>query len=125
MNTFITKLKQNEIFVFGSNLAGRHGAGAALMAKKRFGAANGIGEGMQGQCYAIPTKDQRLQVLPLDQIRKHVMKFLDYADDQFEFDYLVTEIGCGLAGYKPHQIAPFFASANPNVILPESFKCLI
>jgi len=110
------------IFVFGSNLAGRHGKGAALYAKRRRGAIPGQGVGRQGDSYAIPTKDGSLRTLPLDEIRTHVERFLIYAANHPHLQFEVTPIGCGLAGYKPAQIAPMFIGAGANVILPEEFK---
>ena len=109
------------IFVFGSNLAGRHGKGAALTARQRYGAIRGRGEGLQGRSYAIPTKDHRLNSLPLSEIRKHVIRFLIFAYDHPELEFQITPIGCGLAGYKPAQIAPFFQDAPDNCVLPCSF----
>lgn len=118
----ISELAPDEIFVFGSNLAGRHGTGAALMAKKRFGAVNGIGTGLQGACYAIPTKDRRLNVLPLWSIRIHIVEFTEHAKLAPELTFLVTKIGCGLSGYSPADIAPMFRDASENVILPKEFQ---
>src|SRR5215467_9854185 len=106
------------IFVFGSNLAGRHGKGAALWAKRMHGAIQGRGVGPQGGSYAIPTKDEQLRVLPLGTIRLHVRDFLLYARQHHELTFAVTAIGCGLAGYKPEQIAPMFTDAPVNVSLP-------
>lgn len=119
----ITQLEPNEVFVFGSNLAGRHGKGAALTAAKLFGAVQGKGRGLSGQSYAIPTKDEGLRTLPLIYIGNRVYEFLLVADGMRDKTFLVTEIGCGLAGYKPQQIAPlFFINPVPkNVVLPESF----
>lgn len=119
----ITSLAPNEIFVFGSNLAGRHGAGAALFAKKNFGAVNGICMGFQGRCYSVPTKDQRLVTLPLGAIGVYVGEFLKAAKFHAGLTFLVTEIGCGLAGFHPKEIAPlFFKYQIPkNVRLPQSF----
>jgi hypothetical protein len=120
----ILDLKRGEIFVFGSNLAGRHGAGAAKQALE-FGARYGIGEGLAGRTYALPTKGrgQPLPVLSLKEISHHVRVFLGYATRHPEMTFLVTEIGCGKAGYTPAQIAPiFFAEAIPNnVRLPARF----
>lgn len=123
MNTpdYITELKPNEIFVFGSNLAGIHGAGAARIARLLFGAKYKVGVGFTGQCYAIPTKDHMIVTLPLEEIDKHVGKFLMIAWDFPDRIFLVTKIGCGLAGYKPRQIAPMFRHHPPNVILPKEF----
>ena len=120
----ITKLEPHQIFVFGSNQAGRHGAGAAKYAKENFGAESGKGVGMQGQCYAIPTKDFRIKTLPLDKIAAYVSIFISAADMHPDKEFLVTEIGCGLAGYTPAEIAPLFERAleKKNVRLPESFR---
>lgn len=107
------------IFVFGSNLAGRHGAGAALYAHKVHGAVYGIGVGRTGNAYAIPTKDKNLRVLPLGQIEQYVYQFIQYAYSNPHLVFEVTRIGCGLAGYKDHQIAPFFSTAPGNCLLPE------
>ncbi len=97
-----------EIFVFGSNLAGRHGKGAALFAKKHHGAIYGKGEGIQGQSYAIPTKDEILRPLPLARIEWHIERFMHFAADHPELLFTVTPIGCGLAGYKQEEIRPLF-----------------
>jgi len=105
------------VFVFGSNLAGRHGAGAALEAQQRWGAVYGCGEGRQGASYAIPTKDERIQTLPLERIAAHVESFLEHARIMSGDSFLVTAIGCGLAGYEPPDIAPMFAGAPRNVFL--------
>lgn len=112
-----------EIFVFGSNLAGRHGKGAALFARQNHGAIYGQGEGLQGNSYAIPTKDHQLRVLDLDTIANHVVTFLEFAFVHPEMKFNVTAIGCGLAGYKPDQIKWMFDTIRPsNVILPPEFQ---
>lgn len=110
------------IFVFGSNWAGRHGKGAALTARNDYGAVYGIGVGRTGNAYAIPTKDAELRTLPLASVEKHVAAFLLYARQHPELDFLVTRIGCGLAGYKDHQIAPMFADAPNNCRLPDGWR---
>ena len=110
------------MFVFGSNLAGRHGKGAALFARQRRGARYGQGEGFQGNAYAIPTKDVQLRTLHLDQIKRHVDRFLAFAADRADLCFQVTAIGCGLAGYSPRQIAPMFAHAPLNCTLPSEFQ---
>lgn len=111
------------IFVFGSNLAGRHGMGAAKYARAHFGAIYGKGEGMQGGSYAIPTKNAKLAVLPLASIRGHVRTFLDFARAKPDLLFQVTPIGCGLAGYTRAEIAPLFEGAPPNcVFLDEAGK---
>lgn len=96
------------IFVFGSNLRGRHGAGAARAASDRYGAIEGQGIGLQGQSYAIPTKDQRIHTLPLNDIKRHVQDFVQFTHNHPELTFLVTPVGTGLAGYAPYQIAPMF-----------------
>jgi hypothetical protein len=113
------------VFVFGSNLAGRHGKGAALWARQHRGAIYGQGVGPQGNAYAIPTKDRQLRVLPLDVIRGYVREFLDYAHRLPDLRFELTPIGCGLAGYRPDQIAPMFANAPANVILPDAFRAVL
>lgn len=110
------------IFVFGSNLAGRHGAGSALHAAKNFGAQRGVGEGRTGDAYAIPTKDRNLRVLPLADIRKSVDAFIEYALDHDMLQFDVVKIGCGLAGYREDEIAPMFALAPKNCVLPDGWR---
>lgn len=109
------------IFVFGSNLAGRHGKGAALYARLHHGAIYGQGVGRQGNSYAIPTKDERLRTLDLVTIDGYVEAFLEYAEAHPELEFQVTAIGCGLAGYKPRNIAPMFLGAPDNCHLPPEF----
>lgn len=114
------------VFVFGSNLAGRHGKGAALWARQHRGAIYGQGEGLQGNSYAIPTKDERLRTLPLAEVKFHVNTFLQIARCQLpDLQFEVTPIGCGLAGYSPEQIAPMFWKAPPNVLLPPELSALL
>lgn len=122
-NPNIQSLKSNEIFVFGSNLSGMHGAGAARTALK-WGAKYGNSEGLQGNTYAIPTKSVFAQsTLKLSQIKDYVNTFIEFAKNNPNLIFLVTEIGCGLAGLKHSQIAPLFKSClnMENVFLPESF----
>ncbi len=120
----VTVLREHFVFVFGSNLAGIHGAGAAKHAYTWFGAQWGDGEGMTGRCYAIPTKDHNLQQRSLARIGQSVELFLGYARVSRHRQYLVTKIGCGLAGYTPAEIAPlFYVAGEPteNVWLPADF----
>ncbi len=120
----ITKLEPNEIFVFGSNLAGVHGAGAAKLAMK-FGAVYGRGVGFSGQTYALPTKDTKIQTLPLQEINKYVNDFLISCSQHPEKKFLLTRVGCGLAGYFDEEIAPMFVGYPENVIIPENWKEII
>lgn len=111
-----------EIFVFGSNLQGRHGKGAALAALKLHGAQYGLGEGPQGNSYAIPTKITPYISLPLPEIEAAVERFKDFARNHPEVDFRVTPVGCGLAGYGPEQIGPMFRGCPLNCLLPVEFK---
>jgi hypothetical protein len=123
----VSKLKSNEIFVFGSNLAGLHGAGAALLAEKAFKAAPGIGEGLTGQCYALPTKDKDIQTLPIIEIYKSVEVLLEVVKNNTSKFFIITAVGCGLAGYTPEDIAPMFEPFVhlENCSLPQSFVDVI
>ena len=112
----------SRIFTFGANRAGRHGKGAALFARQHRGAIYGVGEGLQGYSYAIPTKDERLRVLPLWAIEWHVVRFLAFALSRPDLTFEVTKIGCGLAGYYEWQIAPMFAGAPANCELPDGWR---
>lgn len=119
----ITKLQDNEIFVFGSNESGIHGAGAAKQARE-FGAILGNGFGLWGKTYAIPTKGPYAQyVLHIGKIKIYVDEFIKHCISHPENVYLVTEIGCGLAGLKPKEIGPLFQDAKDieNIHLPERF----
>ena len=112
----------NPIFVFGSNLAGRHGAGAALCAVKYHGAKYGVGIGRTGNSYALPTKDHNIKTLPLDHIHYNVKEFIEYAKNNPDITFQVTKIGCGLAGYKESDIAPMFLNAPDNCLLPDGWR---
>lgn len=110
------------IWVFGSNLGGRHGAGAAKVAADQFAARYGAGMGRTGHAYAIPTKDRLLNVLSLDTIELHVHEFLCYAHDHPELKFWVTRVGCGLSGYSDCQIAVMFQGAPLNCDFPDSWR---
>ena len=114
----ITELKPNEIFVFGSNLAGAHGGGAAYIACRKVGAIWGQGVGLQGQSYAIPTMQGGVET-----IKPYVDEFIEFARQHPEYKFLVTRIGCGIAGFTDEEIAPLFVNAVDleNVILPKTF----
>lgn len=111
-----------EVFVFGSNLAGRHGAGAAFFARKNHGAIYGQGIGLQGNSYGIPTKDHRIHTLPLVQIQPYVAQFIEFAKAYPEITFNVTRVGCGLAGYRDSDIAPMFKVAPSNCVLPYEWE---
>lgn len=115
-------LEAGEIFIFGSNLAGIHGAGAARKALE-FGAVMGKGVGFKGRTYAIPTKDENIRTMPIEAIEPYVKQFINYASKNQHLTFLVSKIGCGLAGYSPEDIAPLFEDAllYPNIVLPEEF----
>lgn len=117
-SNWIQELKPNEIFVFGSNLEGQHGGGAALLAYRKWGAVWGQGVGLQGQTYGIPTMHGGVET-----IRPYVDEFIAFAKAHPEYTFLVTEIGCGIAGFKPEEIAPLFRDAISvgNICLPERF----
>lgn len=109
------------IFVFGSNLAGIHGAGAALYARIYHGAVIGQGEGMQGTSYALPTCNERIEPMSLEDIKPHVDKFLEFARATPELQFQVTRVGCGLAGHTDAEMAPMFVRAHDNVWLPSAW----
>ncbi|MBR0534573.1 MAG: hypothetical protein IJK19_07845 [Bacteroidales bacterium] len=115
---FINKLADGEIFVFGSNLGGKHGGGAARIALDKFGAIWGKGVGLQGQSYAIPTMQGGV-----DTIKPYVDDFIEFAKTHPEMRFLVTRIGCGIAGFTDSEIAPLFKGAIPvsNIFLPDTF----
>lgn len=112
---------ETTIFVFGSNLKGIHGAGAAKAAVQKHGALRGQGVGLQGNSYAIPTKETPYITLSLENIGRYVKDFLEFAKNNTSLVFMVTPIGCGLAGYTPEQIAPMFRGASDNVQLPDVF----
>jgi hypothetical protein len=119
----IKLLKPNEVFVFGSNLSGRHGKGAAKTALG-WGAKWGQAAGIQGRTYGIPTKDAAIRrTLTIEEIKPYVNDFIEWAKYHNANTFFVTEIGCGLAGYSPKDIAPLFADCKnvPNIYLPARF----
>ena len=114
----ISELKADEVFVFGSNLEGMHGGGAAYYAFKHFGAVMGCGVGLRGKSYAIPTMQGGV-----DTIKPYVDNFIAFAREHPELFFYVTRIGCGIAGFRDKEIAPLFSEAVSleNICLPESF----
>ena len=115
----IEKLEPDEVFVFGSNASGAHGGGAARFAYDRFGAVWGQGEGLQGQSYGIDTMSG------LGVFREQAAHFVEFAAQHPDLRFLVTEVGCGIAGYRPEQVAGFFDGSPANVVLPESFTAVL
>ena len=115
----ITELKADEVFVFGSNLAGMHGGGAAYAAYRKFGAVMGCGVGHRGQSYAIPTMQGGVET-----IKPYVDDFIEYAKSRPVLFFYVTRIGCGIAGFRDKEIAPLFVEAREveNICLPKSFS---
>lgn len=111
----ITSLGPNEIFVFGSNLAGMHGGGAAWVAYRKFGAIMGQGVGLQGRSYGIPTMQGGVET-----IKPYVDEFIEFAKSRQDLTFLVTRIGCGIAGFTDEEIAPLFEKAHEeaNIVLP-------
>ena len=114
----ISELKENEVFVFGSNLAGAHGGGAARLAYNRFGAIWGQGVGLQGQSYAIPTMQGGVET-----IKPYVDEFIEFAKTRPDLTFLVTRVGCGIAGFTNEEISPLFAKAHEveNIVLPSGW----
>ena len=119
---FINELENNEIFVFGSNLKGMHGGGAARIAYDKFGAIWGQGVGLQGQSYGIPTMHGGLDV-----IKPYIDEFIDFAKSHHELKFLVTRIGCGIAGFSDEEMAPLFKDAIEieNIYLPKNFYYIL
>ena len=115
---YITELEADEVFVFGSNLAGMHGGGAAYIAFRQFGAVMGCGVGLRGQSYAIPTMQGGVET-----IKPFVDDFIAFAREHPELFFYVTRIGCGIAGFRDKEIAPLFSEVIglENVCLPETF----
>ena len=114
----ITELGENEVFVFGSNLAGAHGGGAALLAYRKFGAIWGQGVGLQGQSYGIPTMHGGV-----DAIKPYVDEFIEFAKTRPDLTFLVTRVGCGIAGFTNEEMSPLFVKAHEveNIVLPSGW----
>jgi hypothetical protein len=121
-NENITGINPNEIFVFGSNESGIHGAGAAKTACNNFNAEYGVGVGFTGQCYALPTKNAYIKTLELVEINEQVASFLVDAFYHPDLDFIVTKVGTGLAGYSDAEIAPMFRLAPDNCLFHKDWK---
>lgn len=119
----VYNLRDDEVLVFGSNIEGRHGSGLALYCKLKFGAKQGTGSGRTGQCYALPTKGYLLEVFPLSAIRSGIMDLIAHARKNVQTWFIVTKIGCGLAGYEVGEIAGLWKGLipPPNMIIPVEF----
>lgn len=119
-----TQPNDDEVFVFGSNLQGVHGAGAAKQALK-YGARMGHGVGLQGRSYAIPTKDYDIKTMPVAQIQSYIDRFIKTANEHPHVKFFVTRVGCGLAGYKDSDIAPLFRGCGDNCSFPEQWEAYL
>lgn len=111
-----------EIFVFGSNRAGIHGAGAAAYAYKTLNAKWGVGEGLTGSCYALPTKNRKIESYTRQTLAKHIRRFIQFADKRPNLTFRVTRVGCGLAGFTDIQVAPMFLDAPANCLFDTKWK---
>ena len=120
--SIIKNLPEDTTFVFGSNMAGDHSAGASKTAFEHFGAVKGVGRGWAGKSFAIPTMNEHLQQMPLSQIQHYVDDFKIYTKNHPSHKYFITSIGCGVSGYKIEEIAPMFKGISHNVIFPASFR---
>ena len=110
------------IFVFGSNDRGAHGKGAALIAKDLYGAEYGVGSGLMGRCYGIPTKDRFMRTKSLYEIKRDVDFFVKFTHSRPDLDFWITSVGCGLAGYKGWQVGVFFKGCNTNCNFPKNWR---
>jgi len=117
----ITELGENQIFVFGSNLAGKHNGGGAKIAMEKFGAIYGQAVGIQGQSYAIPTLGYDFEKIHLTEINFYIDMFFQFVYNHPQYEFLVTKIGCGIAGYDVSEIAPLLLNPFKNIILPKEF----
>lgn len=117
----ITRLLPNQIFVFGSNLGGRHAGGAARLAKDRFGAEEGVGEGLTGQSYAFPTLTAAFAKVSPAALETSRNRLFATARENPDKVFLLTKVGCGIAGFREDQIRPLFENAPPNLVLPDDW----
>jgi len=117
----ITTLEPNQYFVFGSNLAGHHAGGAARYAKEHFGAEDGVGEGLTGQCYAFPTLGKKLEQRNNEQLVMSARKLWKVARQNPDKVFLLTKVGCGIASYSEESMAMLFRGAPENIIKPKNW----
>lgn len=117
-----SKPEPSQIFVFGSNKRGVHGAGAARYAMDYLGAVFGEWDGITGKTYAIPTKDEYIETMDIEEIFKYVAKFVKFTKENYHLDFFITGIGCGLAGYTPEEIAPLFRDCGANCSFPDTWE---
>lgn len=117
----ISELEPNQVFVFGSNLAGEHVGGAAKVAREKFGAEWGVGEGMTGRCYAFPTLTEDLDQIPHWKLEKHIDNFFKTALDNPDKEFILTKVGCGIANYPEKYMKALFVDSPKNVIKPEGW----
>ena len=117
----ITKLKENQIFVFGSNLKGEHIGGAARQAKDDFGAEEGVGQGLTGQCYAFPTLDDQFCKVSYERLKKEVFRLYNCCECNRDKEFLLTKVGCGIAGFEEKYIKSLFTNPPKNLVLPEDW----
>lgn len=118
----ISSLTEKQIFVFGSNLAGSHGGGAARQAREQFGAEDGVGEGLTGQCYAFPTLDKELKQVPRFLLLLKVYLLYKCCEDNPDKEFLLTKVGTGIAGYKEEDMKGLFTNPPKNLVLPDNWK---
>lgn len=121
MDEYITKLEPNQRFVFGSNLRGQHIGGAAFQAKEQFGAVDGVGEGLTGQCYAFPTLDEMFRPMPHFDLESIVCTFYRCATAHYEFTFLLTKVGCGIAHMDEGYMKSLFIHTPSNIIKPKGW----
>ncbi len=118
----LPEAQSNYYFVFGSNTRGAHGKGAALVAKHKYGAETGVGIGVTGNCFAIPTKDRFMRTLMISEIKYFIYLFKEFTLNRPDLQFWVTAVGCGLAGYSHAEIAPLFIGAGSNCNFPEPWS---
>jgi hypothetical protein len=118
----IENLNYKQVFVFGSNLAGHHAGGAALQAKEKFGAVEGVGEGVTGRCYAFPTLDEDMKRRDVRDLVESVRNLYDCCRDNSDKEFLLTKVGCGIAGYKESFMKSLFKNPPKNLIVPNQWK---